>query len=89
MATEQQEIIERLRRVEGQIAGVRRMQEEGRYCIDVLDQISAVRAALGAVALKILEGHVDTCVRDAVTQGQGQRTSGELTAAVRRLLKSA
>jgi DNA-binding FrmR family transcriptional regulator len=89
MGKAEQEILERLRRIEGQIAGVRRMQEDGRYCIDVLDQISAVRAALSAVALLILEGHVETCVHDAVEAGEGAEKGAELTAAVRRLLKSA
>ena len=40
-----QDIVKRLRRIEGQVAGIRKMQEDGRYCIDVLDQISAARAA--------------------------------------------
>jgi DNA-binding FrmR family transcriptional regulator len=49
----------RLRRVEGQVSGIRRMREEGRYCIEVLDQVTAARAGLEAVALLILEEHVD------------------------------
>ena len=48
------EIVTRLRRIEGQVAGVRRMYEDGRYCIDVLDQLAAVRAGLEATALLVL-----------------------------------
>lgn len=60
------EIVTRLRRVEGQVAGVGRMYEEGRYCIDVLDQLAAARAGLEAAALLVLEDHVNGCVREAL-----------------------
>jgi len=60
------EVTTRLRKATGQVAGVLAMYEDGRYCIDVLDQLAAVRAALDAVALLILEDHMHTCVRHAV-----------------------
>lgn len=55
----------RLRRIAGQVNGVHRMVDEDRYCIDVLTQIAAVRAALGKVSAMMLESHLKTCVAGA------------------------
>lgn len=55
----------RLKRVSGQVAGVQRMVEDDRYCVDVLMQISAARAALAKVSKILLESHIQTCVTDA------------------------
>lgn len=55
-----------LKRIEGQIKGIQKMVEESRYCIDILTQISAVNAALMSVQDKILEGHLNGCVRNAI-----------------------
>lgn len=89
VATKQgNEILDRLRRIEGQVTGIRKMREEGRYCIDILDQIAAARAGLDAVALRILEEHVDTCVREAIDEGKGEAKSEEMLAAVRRFVRS-
>ena len=82
------EIVTRLRRVEGQIAGVGRMYEEGRYCIDVLDQLAAARAGLEAAALLVLEDHVNGCVRDAMKGDGGPDKARELVSAVRRFVRS-
>lgn len=78
----------RLRKIEGQVAGIRRMYEGGRYCIDVLDQLSAARAALGSVAMLILEDHVTSCVAEALEGGDGQAKAAELLATVRRFVRS-
>ncbi len=59
------DLAKRLRRAEGQVAGVGRMIENDAYCVDVLMQISAVMAALGKVGHIVLETHIDTCVTDA------------------------
>ncbi|WP_430453353.1 metal-sensitive transcriptional regulator [Rhodopirellula europaea] len=56
----------RLRRIGGQVDGVRRMIDEGEYCVDVLTQISAVTGALRKVGELVLEQHLHTCVRDAM-----------------------
>lgn len=82
------EIATRLRRVEGQVAGVGRMYEEGRYCIEVLDQLAAARAGLEAAALLILEEHVNGCVRDALEGDGGPDKARELLSAVRRFVRS-
>lgn len=81
-------ILTRLRRIEGQVSGIRKMQEDGRYCIDVLDQISAARAGLEAVALLILEDHVNGCVREAIEEGKGEEKAVELLEAVGRFARS-
>jgi DNA-binding FrmR family transcriptional regulator len=59
----------RLRRIAGQVAGIQRMVEEDRYCVDVLLQIAAVRAALDGVGQVILGAHVESCVADAFESG--------------------
>lgn len=55
----------RLRRIAGQVGGIRRMVEEDRYCVDVLTQITAVRAALAKVSKLMLASHIQTCVQTA------------------------
>jgi len=76
-------LIKRLHRIEGQVRGVERMVEDERYCIDILTQISAVRAALDGVALRVLEDHVQHCVREG-----GEEKAAEVTAAIERLIRS-
>jgi DNA-binding FrmR family transcriptional regulator len=58
--------IKRLSRIEGQVRGLSRMVEEGRYCIDIVTQISAVRAALRRVEQEVLRDHVGHCVKHAM-----------------------
>jgi CsoR family transcriptional regulator, copper-sensing transcriptional repressor len=69
----------RLKRIEGQVGGLRRMVEDDRYCIDILTQINAVRAALHKVEAEILRSHVAHCVSDAFTSGdtEGQQRKVE------------
>lgn len=64
-----QDTIKRLRRIEGQVRGIAGMIEEERYCIDVLHQISAVKAALRKVESQVLKDHAATCVEDALSGG--------------------
>ena len=61
--------LERLRRIEGQVGGLVRMVEEERYCVDILTQIRAARAALRRVEESILREHVEHCVAQAVRSG--------------------
>src|SRR2546423_15280028 len=75
----------RLRRIEGQVRGLQRMVDEDRYCIDVLTQINAVRAALESVALVLLHDHTEHCVADAIRAGEGTPKVRELSEAVERL----
>lgn len=69
-AEEQAELIAQINRIEGQVRGIGKMVAEGRYCIDVLIQIQAARAALTKVGLVVLEGHAKGCVVDALERGE-------------------
>jgi len=80
------QLLARLRRIEGQIRGIEGMVEDDRYCIDILTQISAAQAALDKVALGLLDGHARTCVIGAAADQQDERTE-EMMAAVGRLLR--
>jgi DNA-binding FrmR family transcriptional regulator len=82
--------LKRLRRIEGQVRGLQRMVDEDAYCIDVLTQVSAATKALQAVALELLDGHLSTCVADAIGKGgsAAQDKIAEASAAVARLVKS-
>jgi CsoR family transcriptional regulator, copper-sensing transcriptional repressor len=80
------QLIGRLRRVEGQVRGVERMVEEDRYCIDVLTQIGAIQAALDKVALGLLDDHARHCVIGGEDAKKDERTT-ELMAAVGRLMR--
>jgi DNA-binding FrmR family transcriptional regulator len=62
-------VLNRLSRIEGQVRGVARMLEEGRYCIDVLTQIQAVRAALAKVEDQLLKDHLGHCIESAIVSG--------------------
>jgi CsoR family transcriptional regulator, copper-sensing transcriptional repressor len=81
------EIASRLRKVGGQLGGVRAMYEDGRYCLDVLDQLAAVSAATDAVAVLILQDHIRACVRDAIDSGDADDKVDELVAAIRRYVR--
>ncbi len=78
----------RLRRIEGQVRGIQKMVVEDRYCIDVLTQVNATRAALESVALQLLADHTEHCVAEAVRSGGGSRKMRELNEAVERLVRS-
>jgi DNA-binding FrmR family transcriptional regulator len=84
-ATKEQ-LLNRLRRIEGQVRGVEGMVEDDRYCIDVLTQISAIQAALDKVALGLLDDHARHCIARAETEEQADMTN-ELMAAVGRLMR--
>jgi CsoR family transcriptional regulator, copper-sensing transcriptional repressor len=79
-------LLDRLKRIEGQVRGVARMVEQDRYCIDILTQISAAQAALDKVALGLLDDHARHCVIGGKIDNQEQRTA-ELMGAVARLVR--
>jgi DNA-binding FrmR family transcriptional regulator len=80
------QLLKRLKRIEGQVRGIEGMVEDDRYCIDVLTQISAVQAALDKVALGLLDQHASHCVMGAEGEQRQERTD-ELMAAVGRLMR--
>ncbi|NLM70251.1 MAG: metal-sensitive transcriptional regulator [Firmicutes bacterium] len=78
-------IIQRLKRIEGQIRGIQRMIEDDKYCIDVLTQVAAARAALDRVGMIIFEEHSHSCLLKAIEEGQVDALD-ELMHALKRLL---
>lgn len=85
------ELTKRLARIEGQVRGLSRMVESERYCIDILTQLSAADTALQAVGLHLLDGHVNSCVSEALQAGNRKRSEqkiAELMAAIERFTKS-
>jgi len=83
---DQATLIRRLRRIEGQVSGIERMIERREYCVDILQQTAALRAAVDSVALLILEDHVQGCVKTAAEQGDADRYIEEVLDVVRRAL---
>lgn len=84
------DLLRRLKRIEGQARGLHRMVEEEKYCIDILTQISAVTSALQSVALGLLDEHLAHCVADATRTGgpEAEEKLREASAAIARLVKS-
>src|ERR1700722_12132753 len=80
------QLLSRLRRIEGQVRGIEGMVQEDRYCIDILTQIGAARAALDKVALGLLDGHAHSCVSGAPTPEEREARTEEMMAAIGRLL---
>ncbi|MGH7903627.1 MAG: metal-sensitive transcriptional regulator [Candidatus Dormibacteraceae bacterium] len=80
-------LLRRLNRIEGQVRGVARMVEEDQYCIDVLTQIAAVKAAIDQVGMLLLEDHIKGCVVDAARQGDEAKLD-ELVKAVDRFART-
>lgn len=77
---QQQSLLTRLSRIEGQIRGIRRMIQEPRLCVDILQQLAAAEAALNRISLAVLRFHVEKCVPDGVARGEPERSKrlGEL-----------
>lgn len=70
----QKKVLARLKKVAGQVAGIQRMVEEDRYCVDILHQVAAVEGALDRVGHLMLAAHVETCVTSAIESGKaGER----------------
>src|SRR2546427_9727550 len=76
----------RLSRIEGQVRGISRMIERDEYCVDILQQTAALRAAVDALAILVLEDHVQGCVRTAAERGEADAYVQEVLDVVRRTL---
>lgn len=83
----EKDLADRLLRIEGHLKGIRRMLGEHQSCDDILVQVSAVRAALTQVTIKLVEGHMDTCVREGVARGEGETALADLRRALSVALK--
>lgn len=71
-AYDQQALVRRLNRIEGQVRGIRRMIEEPRPCIEILQQLAAAEAALNRIGLAIFKHHIDHCVQDGIGKGEAE-----------------
>lgn len=80
-------LLRRLRRIEGQVRGLQRMVEQDQYCVDILVQIAAVRAALDRVGLMILEDHTRGCVARATKQGEGDEAVREMMEVIAKFIR--
>lgn len=87
---DQKRLVNRLKRIEGQIRGIQTMVEEERYCIDILTQCAAVQAALNAFNKELLSEHIETCVLHDVRTGnsdEAKQSLNELVGAIQKLMK--
>jgi DNA-binding FrmR family transcriptional regulator len=82
-----QDLLNRLRRISGQVGGIERMVDDERYCIDILTQVSAIQAALDKVSLALLDDHARHCVVGATEENREEMTE-EMMAAVGRLIRT-
>ncbi|MGH9123039.1 MAG: metal-sensitive transcriptional regulator [Acidimicrobiales bacterium] len=85
-----EDVLGRLRRIEGQVRGLERMVDEEAYCIEVLTQISAATRALQSVAMELLGAHLEHCVAEAIAEGGPAAASkvAEAKKAIERLVRS-
>ena len=80
-------LLARMKKIEGQAGGIRRMIEGDRYCIDIVQQLSALCAATDEVSLLILQGHIEGCVTDAIRGQHGEGHIKELMETLRKAMR--
>ena len=80
-------LLARMKKIEGQARGIQRMIEEDRYCIDIVQQLTTLSAAVDEVSLLILQDHIEGCVTDAIREQHGEGHIKELMATIRKALK--
>lgn len=85
--TTHEEALGRISRIAGQVQGIRRMVEDGEYCIDIVTQIQAARSALRAVELQILRKHMNHCVSNAFSSGSRQQAERKMDELLRVMKK--
>ena len=72
---QQAAIVTRLNRIEGQVRGIRRMVQEPRLCVEILQQLSAAEAALNRISLAVFKFHVEKCVPEGIVQGEPEKSN--------------
>jgi len=77
-ATVKKDSLTRLKRIEGQVRGIMRMVDSGEYCIDIINQITAVQKALDGVSKNVVKRHVESCVSEAIRRNGGEKMIDEL-----------
>ena len=80
------DLVNRLSRIEGQVRGVKKMVEDDRYCIDIVNQVSAIQAALNSFNKVLLSNHIKSCVVDDIKKGS-EETVDELCATLQKLMR--
>ena len=80
-------LLARMKKIEGQARGIQRMIEEDRYCIDIVQQLTALSAAVDEVSLLILQDHIEGCVTDTIREQHGEGHIKELIGTIRKALK--
>lgn len=83
-ARDRDQVLRRLARMEGQVRGISRMVEREEYCIDILQQTAALRAAVDSVTMLLMEDHVSSCLKTAVESGDAEAYTDEVMDVVRR-----
>lgn len=83
---EKKALLTRLKRIEGQVRGVRAMVEEDRYCVDIVTQVSAISAALNSFNKELLARHIKTCVSEDIKEGNEEAVD-ELCELLKKLMK--
>ncbi|MBA7645320.1 Copper-sensing transcriptional repressor CsoR [subsurface metagenome] len=81
------DVLPRLRKIEGQIRGIQRMVEKERYCIDIINQVSASQRALDQVSLKVMRRHIESCVANAIKSDGGGPIIGELMETIYKFIR--
>ena len=81
------DVLPRLRKIEGQIKGIHRMIEKERYCIDIVNRVTAVQKALDQVDLMVMQRHIESCVTDAVKSDEGAPIMGELMETIYKFIR--
>jgi DNA-binding FrmR family transcriptional regulator len=84
---DKENLMARLKRIEGQVKGIMRMVDDGRYCPDILQQVAAMTAATDEVSLILLRSHINGCVRDAIEQHEGDESIEDLITVVRKVIR--
>lgn len=85
--TEKKNLLTRLKKIEGQVQGIQKMLAEDKYCVDVLIQIAAVRAALDKVGIILFESHTRNCLVKALEEGRQEEMVDELIKVLQKFLK--
>ncbi len=80
--------LSRVNRIEGQVKGVKNMIEEGKYCVDIITQIKAIRSALKGLELQVLEGHANHCLINAIKSGSTKDAEIKLNEIIELIKKS-
>ncbi len=84
---EKDSLLARVKKIEGQARGIQRMIEDGRYCVDIVQQLNAMSAAADETALVILQSHIEGCVTNAIREQQGEAHIKELMLVLRKAMR--